>query len=242
MFRATRWLLAAKTAVKEPTKVRQAASKKEDKVKKVIDTTKFFHSKWEGNSLPDLIDALPRPAKPNFADHATWLHKWGFGLKFYRPKWSRYPEPCYWTVAKYKPRGKKGHPRVWGFRTWRGATEPIPRRVPGINKLDWRILMEPGTRLGPSQDDYWEAPAIDANSQPKDSTQIPEGLKGCAPGTWPYPWGKEGTVRRLGFKGKLAVREAIKLQQQTKEQAEKQQQQEQQEAPKDSEEKPAEAQ
>lgn len=81
---------------------------------------------------------------------------------------------------------------MWGIRTWRGVTEPLPREIPATSKRDWRILLEPGTRLGPSVDQYWEAPPIDASSDPAASTQLPEGLPGTKEGTWPYPWGPGG--------------------------------------------------
>lgn len=192
---AGRLLLAAKTSVKEPVKAKNAVKTKEKKVIKVVDTSKFHHNKWRGNSIFQLAKALPRPEKPSFEDKATWLHKNGHGLKFYRPLWTRYPEPCYWTIAKIKLKSGTSvnvH-RVWGFLTWRGQTEPVPRPIPGGHRKEWRILLEPGTKLGTSVDNYWTAPEITLESDPKTYTQIPEDLPGSAEGTWPYPWGKLGT-------------------------------------------------
>lgn len=104
---------------------------------------------------------------------------------------------------------------MWGFRTWRGVTEQLPRVIPAAATREWRILIEPGTKLGPSTTNYWEAPAVDPyTSEPKFSTQLPEGLKGCKDSTWPYPWGKEGTQRRLGLKGPIAVRALAESKQQ----------------------------
>jgi hypothetical protein len=121
------------------------------------------------------------------------LHKYGYGLKFYRDFWARYPEPSYWTVVKYRPKPKEGgKARVWGFRTWRGVTEPLPRLITSTHKREWRVLLEPGTKLGPSSSEYWKAPQITDESNPRDSTQIPEDLKGAKEGTWPYQWGKLG--------------------------------------------------
>jgi hypothetical protein len=83
--------------------------------------------------------------------------------------------------------------RVWGFKTWRGVTEPLPRRIPGVHRKQWRILLEPGTQLGPSKDNCWTAPEVTLTSDPKLSTQLPEDLPGANAAAWPYPWGKLGT-------------------------------------------------
>ena len=72
----------------------------------VIDRTKFHHNDWLGTTIFDLAKALPHPELPSWDDRDTWLHKNAQGLKFYRPLWTRYPEPCYWTVAKIKIKKK----------------------------------------------------------------------------------------------------------------------------------------
>jgi len=82
---------------------------------------------------------------------------------------------------------------VWGFKTWRGVTEPLPRRIPGVHRKQWRILLEPGTQLGTSKDNCWTAPEVTLTSDPKLSTQLPEDLPGAPAAAWPYPWGKLGT-------------------------------------------------
>lgn len=94
---------------------------------------------------------------------------------------------------------------MWGFLTWRGVTEPVPRTIPSLFKREWRILVEPGTQLGPSVDDCWTAPEITAESLPQNSTQLPEGLKGTKDGSWPYPWGAQGLMPRLGPSGPRSI-------------------------------------
>jgi hypothetical protein len=125
---------------------------------------------------------------------SDWLHKNGYGLKFYREGWVRFPEPSYWTIVRYKPKLGEGKDAVaWGIRTWRGITETLPRRIPSSHKKEWRILLEPGTQLGPSLGEHWTAPSITLSSAPRDSTQLPDDLPGALPAKWPYPWGKLGT-------------------------------------------------
>ena len=69
-------------------------------------------------TLPQLIEKIPAPAPGT--PPTEWQHKGGWGLKFYRKQWAKYPEPSYWTVTRYKP-STHGHKRkVWGVLTWRG--------------------------------------------------------------------------------------------------------------------------
>ena len=78
-----------------------------------------------------------------------------------------------------------------------------------MHKREWRILLEPGTKLGPSTTNYWVAPEITPESDPKDSTQLPEGLMGTRDGSWPYPWGAQGLKARLGQLAKLVAPEDL---------------------------------
>lgn len=91
-------------------------------------------------NLEELIAILPKPADPK--DRSTWVHKNGYGMKFYRRIW-KYPEPCFWTLIKWKPRQGSHSPAAWGILTWRGVTEDKPRRIPGIFKREWRFIPQP---------------------------------------------------------------------------------------------------
>ena len=76
-----------------------------------------------GFTLPGLIDLIPPPAPGT--PQSEWQHKGGWGLKFYRKRWAKYPEPSYWTVTRYKP-STHGHKRkVWGVFTWRGQSNTV---------------------------------------------------------------------------------------------------------------------
>lgn len=108
----------------QPVKAKTAAKKKEKKVQVEIDRSKFHHNDWLGTTIFDLAKALPQPELPQFTDRDTWLHKNGQGLKFYRPLWTRYPEPCYWTVAKIKLK-KKPVSDSERESTMRTARDPI---------------------------------------------------------------------------------------------------------------------
>lgn len=91
---------------------------------------------------------------------------------------------------RYKPRMLNGptktHATAWGVLTWRGVSEAVPRKVRGTRKRQWRVLLEPGTKLGPSKDDYITIPPITAESKPAKTVLLPPGLKNG--GTWPYPY------------------------------------------------------
>lgn len=76
-------------------------------------------------------------------------------------------------------------------------------------KREWRILLEAGTRLGPSTTDYIEIPAITPESQPRTYTQLPEGLKGTRDGSWPYPFGEKGLKARLGPLARVVPKEEL---------------------------------
>jgi len=195
MLRATgQWLFAAKTSVKEPVKQKatKAAREKKGSRLKVVDKSQWHHSRYNGNRLNDIVEALPKA--PKGTAFSSLLHKNGYGLKFYREEWSRYPEPCYWTIVKYKPKLAKEKDAVaWGIRTWRGRTEPLPRMIPSSHKKEWRILLEPGTVLGPSVSQSWTAPPIRSGALPAASTQLPDDLPGAEASKWPYPWGTLGS-------------------------------------------------
>jgi len=96
--------------------------------------------KYKGKNLEELIALLPKPADPK--DKSTWVHKNGYGMKFFRRIW-KYPEPCFWTLVKWKPRQGSHSPAAWGILTWRGVTEDRVRRIPGIFKRDWRFIPQP---------------------------------------------------------------------------------------------------
>ena len=120
MFSASRLLFFAKTAVKETaTKKRPtlaAAAAKAKTPRKTRDPS--LPPPSAAFTLPDLIEHIPPP--PPDAPQSEWQHKGGWGLKFYRKQWAKYPEPSYWTVTRYKP-STHGHKRkVWGVLTWRG--------------------------------------------------------------------------------------------------------------------------
>ena len=69
-------------------------------------------------TLPQLIEKIPPPAPDT--PQSEWQHKGGWGLKFYRKQWAKYPEPSYWTVTRYKPSTRGHKQKVWGVLTWRG--------------------------------------------------------------------------------------------------------------------------
>ena len=76
-------------------------------------------------NLFELISLLPKPENPHKSAKDTWKHKNGWGLKFYRKPWARYPEPCYWTITRHKP-AQHGHSaKLWGILTWRGQSISI---------------------------------------------------------------------------------------------------------------------
>jgi len=144
----SRILLFAKTAVKEaaPKKKKAAATpaaskEKEKEVRKTRDPSK--PPLPQRYSLSQLLLKIPLPSKEN-NDKSTWHHKHGWGLKFYRARWAKYPEPCYWTITKYKPSQMNRQDHVWGVLTWRGVPEAVTRRVSGCRKKEWRYLQEPG--------------------------------------------------------------------------------------------------
>lgn len=88
----------------------------------------------------DLIAKYPGPKfSKDPAETATWKNKNGFGLKMYRSTW-RYPEPCYWTITKFKS-SAGGRPKVWGIKTWRGKVEnETPKQITCTKKRQWRVL------------------------------------------------------------------------------------------------------
>jgi hypothetical protein len=115
-FLRSQILLFAKTSVKEAAPAKKkisAVDPKKAKKKKVFDPTKPIKSR--GFSLPQLISFLPNSSPEPF-------HKNGWGLKFYRSNWTKYPEPTYWTVTKVKPGNENVKAKLWGILTWRGKS------------------------------------------------------------------------------------------------------------------------
>lgn len=49
----------------------------------------------KAKNLEELINSLPKPADPK--NRATFVHKNGWGMKFFRKSW-RYDEPCFWCA------------------------------------------------------------------------------------------------------------------------------------------------
>jgi len=134
MSRKAQAMLKKRAAAKEREEKRQAAiarGENPDAVKTI---------ERASNTLYSLIDKLPKPANPD--DPSTFFHKNGFGLKFYRKLWNRYPEPCYWTITRFKPSQHGHRPRAWGIFTWRGVSEDRPRKIPGSHKREWRFFRE----------------------------------------------------------------------------------------------------
>jgi len=74
-----------------------------------------------------------------------WTFQWrdyGVGKRFMRKLW-KYPEPCYWTVTKVKPKKIVGYAKrgqVWGRLTWRGVEDPTERVIRGVLKREWRYI------------------------------------------------------------------------------------------------------
>lgn len=62
--------------------VKKSKVKKE---KKVIDTSKFYHNVWQGNTLLQLVNALPKPAQPEFESVAEQHSGTGSGASRVRP-------------------------------------------------------------------------------------------------------------------------------------------------------------
>ena len=116
---ASRLLMFAKTAVKET-----APAKKKVPTAAVVTKPKLAFRdpskppKPIHHRLFSLIAALPKVPSDTPLDANT--HKNGFGLKFYRRSWTKYPEPSFWTVTRYKPQTHGHHKKIWGLLTWRG--------------------------------------------------------------------------------------------------------------------------
>eukprot|EP00823_Brevimastigomonas_motovehiculus_P003897 TRINITY_DN245_c1_g1_i1.p1 TRINITY_DN245_c1_g1~~TRINITY_DN245_c1_g1_i1.p1 ORF type:complete len:352 (+),score=66.57 TRINITY_DN245_c1_g1_i1:84-1139(+) len=110
------------------------AQKSQSKSKSTIKKGKHHR---RGRSVFDLVEALPVPPKYDAQKPSTWLHKHGWNLNVSRKLWLRYPEPSYWTIARYKPRLDGHRPQVWGVLTWRGKPYPAAEKIHGPNKRDW---------------------------------------------------------------------------------------------------------
>ena len=93
-------------------------------------------------TLPELIESLPKPVVDYDADESnkdTWKHKNGYMMKFFRTEW-RYPEPCYYTLTKYRPANEHQRAKVWGILTWQGQTEKQSKPIKNIFKKQWRYI------------------------------------------------------------------------------------------------------
>jgi len=118
---ASRLLMFAKTAVKETA----PAKKKTPAAAAVVEKPKLQHRDLSKplrpihHTLFSLIAALPKVPANTPLDANT--HKNGFGLKFYRRSWTKYPQPSFWTVTRFKPQTHGHHRKVWGVLTWRGS-------------------------------------------------------------------------------------------------------------------------
>jgi Mitochondrial 28S ribosomal protein S34 len=96
-------------------------------------------------TLFDLIAMLPRPGlvpTPKPVGWAQSVNKFGIGLQFRRKDWNPdYPEPCFWTITRFKPSLHGRRPRVWGILTWRGVAEEHERTITKTNKRGgWELM------------------------------------------------------------------------------------------------------
>jgi hypothetical protein len=90
-----------------------------------------------------LIESLPHPRhySADETDKATWRFKNGQGMRFYRTSW-RAPEPCYYTLTKFRPRNKGQRARAWGKLTWRGESSERVVRIRLPLRPEWRFIPE----------------------------------------------------------------------------------------------------
>eukprot|EP00808_Paulinella_micropora_P009121 g83099.t1 len=116
-----------------------------------------------GWNLHDLVSVIPPHPDYKEEDKSTWVHKNAYGIKFYRKLW-KYPEPCYWTLTKYRPAQGNKKAAAYGVLTWRGQKikGDTQRKIPGWAKRDWNINVSSRA-----------LPLRDSGRQPNNSLHIP---------------------------------------------------------------------
>lgn len=93
-----------------------------------------------------LIESLPK-SRDNALRKIN--HKNGFGLRFTRCIWDKYPEPSYYTIVRFKP-SQHGHQcKIWGIETFRGESNDKIQLIPGIHKHEWRLVPQPELQYPP---------------------------------------------------------------------------------------------
>ena len=84
---------------------------------KLKESTKQTHTSYERLSSPLFSPDLTFPEVCLLSARYNLPH---MGLNFCPDRIWKYPEPCFWTLTKYKPRMGKKKPRAYGVLTWRG--------------------------------------------------------------------------------------------------------------------------
>ncbi|EGD78633.1 hypothetical protein PTSG_01611 [Salpingoeca rosetta] len=69
------------------------------------------------------------------------LYQYGVGKKVCRTIWSKWEEPCYYTITRVRKLGLNSV-RAWGYLTFRGQTSEKPEEIRSSRKHQWYLVDE----------------------------------------------------------------------------------------------------